>query len=114
MLIGLSRICVPLGGFKRRLTLSTWSLFRRMGLLIHVFTLGVSLHPDPATRLCDTFNWYAPRWRSHHTETEVKQWFHDSGMVDIENRHMTQKHFHTGQGDGINLAGRRPDAVSGK
>ena len=114
MLIGLSRICVPLGGFKRRLTLSTWSLFRRMGLLIHVFTLGVSLHPDPATRLCDTFNWYAPRWRSHHTETEVKQWFHDSGMVDIENRHMTQKHFHTGQGDGINLAGRRPDAVSSK
>ncbi len=43
-----------------------------------------SNHPDWTLRVCDTFDWYAPRYQSHHTLDELKAWFADEGFVDIE------------------------------
>jgi hypothetical protein len=102
-----SRALVPFGALKRRLLAGGW-LARRVGRILHGLTLGVSLHPDPATRCCDTFNWYAPRWRSHHTAEQVRGWFEDAGLVELRDLSTMAEPYHEGQGAGINFSGRRP------
>lgn len=42
-----------------------------------------SLHPKPAWRVLDTFDWYSPRYQSLHTFPEVYRWFRAEGFVDI-------------------------------
>jgi SAM-dependent methyltransferase len=42
-----------------------------------------SNHPDWTLRVCDNFDWYAPRYQSHHTVEELKSWFADEGFVDL-------------------------------
>jgi SAM-dependent methyltransferase len=42
-----------------------------------------SSHPDWTLRVCDNFDWYAPRYQSHHTVDELKSWFADEGFDDI-------------------------------
>jgi SAM-dependent methyltransferase len=42
-----------------------------------------SNHPDWTLRICDTFDWYAPRYQSHHTVTELKRWFAEDGFRDL-------------------------------
>jgi SAM-dependent methyltransferase len=42
-----------------------------------------SNHPDWTLRVCDNFDWYAPRYQSHHTVDEVKSWFTDEGFDDL-------------------------------
>ncbi len=104
----LCRIAAPIGGLKRRLMCSPRWLVRRLGVAVHLATIGVSMHPDPEVRACDTLDWYAPRYLSRHTRDEVAGWFAEAGLVDIVDLSRGQAFFHEGQGNGINLAGFRP------
>jgi hypothetical protein len=104
----MSRLAAPVGGLKRRLMSSRHRLVERAGVALHLLSIGVSMHPDPEVRVCDTFDWYAPRYLSRHTKEEVAGWFTEAGLIEIEDLSERQVFFHTGQGHGINLAGRRP------
>jgi SAM-dependent methyltransferase len=107
----LERICrftAPIGGLKRRLFSSPRWLVRRLGVALHLLTIGVSMHPDPEVRVCDTLDWYAPKYVSRHTVGEVAGWFADAGLTDVVDLSGGQVHYHHGQGNGINFAGRRP------
>jgi SAM-dependent methyltransferase len=108
LLLGMSRAMAPLGGFKRNLMNSRTWLVRRLGVALHVLTLGVSMHPDPEVRVCDTLDWYAPKFMSRHTVDEVRGWFEEAGLVDVVDLSASQRFFHEGQGHGVNLAGRQP------
>ena len=70
------------------------------------------MHPDPEVRVCDTLDWYAPKYMSRHTFEEVAGWFAEAGLVDVIDLSAGQVFFHAGQGNGVNLAGRRPRAVT--
>jgi SAM-dependent methyltransferase len=108
VLLGLSRLLAPVGGLKRRLMASRVRVVNRAGVALHLLTIGVSMHPDPEVRVCDTLDWYAPRYLSRHTREEVLGWFAEAGLIDIEDLARGQAFYHAGQGQGINLAGRRP------
>jgi SAM-dependent methyltransferase len=45
--------------------------------------INFSNHPDRENRLCDTYDWYAPRYQHHHTEEELCRWFQESGYKDL-------------------------------
>lgn len=45
--------------------------------------VNFSNHPDWTLRVCDTFDWYAPRYQSHHTVDELKGWFAEEGFKDL-------------------------------
>jgi SAM-dependent methyltransferase len=109
----LCRIAAPIGGLKRRLMASRWRPIERLGVALHLATIGVSMHPDPEVRVCDTLDWYAPRYLSRHTHQEVADWFAEAGLTDVVDLGRSETHFHEGQGNGINLAGRRaPDEAA--
>jgi SAM-dependent methyltransferase len=42
-----------------------------------------SNHPDWTLRVCDNFDWYAPRYQSHHTVSELRRWFTEEGFEDL-------------------------------
>ncbi len=42
-----------------------------------------SNHPDWTLRVCDNFDWYAPRYQSHHSIGELKHWFAEEGFQDL-------------------------------
>jgi SAM-dependent methyltransferase len=42
-----------------------------------------SNHPDRTLRVCDNFDWYAPRYQSHHAPDELRRWFIEEGFDDI-------------------------------
>ncbi len=42
-----------------------------------------SNHPDWTLRVCDNFDWYAPRYQSHHSLEELKRWFAEEGFTDV-------------------------------
>ncbi len=46
--------------------------------------LFTSTHPDPAWRVLDTFDWYAPTYQSKHTYPEVARWFEAAGFTDLK------------------------------
>jgi SAM-dependent methyltransferase len=108
VLVGLSRLMAPVGGLKRRLMASRSRLVARAGVALNLLTIGVSMHPDPEVRVCDTLDWYAPRFLSRHTKEEVLGWFAEAGLEDVTDLSVGQVFFHAGQGRGVNLAGRRP------
>jgi SAM-dependent methyltransferase len=45
--------------------------------------VNFSNHPDWTLRICDTFDWYAPRYQSHHTLAELTRWFTEEGFEDL-------------------------------
>jgi SAM-dependent methyltransferase len=102
-------LAAPLGGLKRRLMASRWKIVERLGVALHFLTIGVSMHPDAEVRVCDTFDWYAPKFLSRHTFGEVASWFEAAGLTDLVDQSQDQVFFHAGQGNGVNLAGRRRD-----
>ncbi len=104
----LCRMTAPIGGLKRKLMASRWRVVERLGVALHLATIGVSMHPDPEVRVCDTLDWYAPKYMSRHTFDEVAGWFRDAGLTDLVDLTRDQVFFHEGQGNGINFAGRRP------
>ncbi|MDR3635726.1 MAG: class I SAM-dependent methyltransferase [Isosphaeraceae bacterium] len=109
LLVALSRLMAPVGGLKRRLMASRWRPVERIGVLLNALTIGVSMHPDPEVRVCDTLDWYAPRFLSRHTREEILGWFAEAGLEDVTDLSPGQVFYHAGQGNGINIAGRRPD-----
>jgi SAM-dependent methyltransferase len=44
--------------------------------------VNFSNHPDWTLRVCDSFDWYAPRHQSHHTIDELTRWFVEEGFDD--------------------------------
>ena len=108
VLVALSRLAAPIGGWKRRLMASQNRLIARAGVALNVLTIGVSMHPDPEVRVCDTLDWYAPQFMSRHTVDEVIGWFREAGLDAIEDLSQGQRYYHEGQGNGVNIAGRRP------
>jgi SAM-dependent methyltransferase len=46
--------------------------------------VNFSNHPDWTLRVCDSFDWYAPRYQSHHTAEELATWFREEGFVDLD------------------------------
>jgi hypothetical protein len=40
-------------------------------------------HPDWTLRVCDNFDWYAPRYQSHHTVEELRSWFAEESFADL-------------------------------
>jgi SAM-dependent methyltransferase len=108
VLVALSRVTAPVGGLKRRLMASKNRLIARAGVALNLLTIGVSMHPDPEVRVCDTLDWYAPRFLSRHTVGEVRGWFAEAGLVDVVDLSAAQVFYHAGQGNGVNIAGRRP------
>jgi len=110
LLLWLCRLTAPIGLWKRRLMASRWRVVERFGVALHALTIGVSMHPDAEVRVCDTLDWYAPRYLSRHTVEEVSGWFAEAGLVDLVDLSPGQVFHHEGQGNGVNLAGRRPEA----
>jgi SAM-dependent methyltransferase len=45
--------------------------------------VNFSSHPDWTLRVCDNFDWYAPRYQSHHTVGELRAWFREEGFADL-------------------------------
>jgi SAM-dependent methyltransferase len=45
--------------------------------------VNFSNHPDWTLRVCDSFDWYAPRYQSHHTVAELERWFLEEGFEDL-------------------------------
>ena len=43
-----------------------------------------SNHPDWTLRVCDNFDWYAPKYQSHHTVDELKTWFAEEGFDNLQ------------------------------
>jgi SAM-dependent methyltransferase len=103
----LCRLTAPVGSLKRRLFASRRWVVQRMGVALHLLTIGVSMHPDPEVRVCDTLDWYAPRYLSRHTFEEVAGWFRKAGLSELVDLSRDQAFFHQGQGNGINIAGYR-------
>lgn len=74
-----------------------------------------SNHPDWTLRVCDNFDWYAPRYQSHHTIEELKSWFLAEGFEDLtilaparRGRLYDWAYRHDLIiGSGVNVAGRR-------
>jgi SAM-dependent methyltransferase len=104
----LSRLSAPLGGVKRRLLASQRWWIQRLGVALHLATIGVSMHPDSEVRICDTLDWYAPKYLSRHSFDEVAGWFAEAGLTDLVDLSRDQVFYHEGQGNGINIAGSRP------
>jgi len=107
-LLALSRMMAPIGSLKRRLMSSRVRVVARAGVALNLLTIGVSMHPDPEVRVCDTLDWYAPKYLTRHTFTEVEEWFRDAGLIDVVDVSKGQTFFHAGQGNGVNVAGVRP------
>jgi SAM-dependent methyltransferase len=45
--------------------------------------VNFSNHPDWTLRVCDNYDWYAPRYQSHHTVEELAEWFRADGFGDL-------------------------------
>jgi SAM-dependent methyltransferase len=114
VLLALSRLMAPVGGIKRTLLRSRNKLVSRIGVALNVATIGVSMHPDPEVRVCDTLDWYAPKYMSRHTLDEVSGWFAEAGLVNVVDVSQGQVYYHAGQGNGINVAGSRPEMTPPK
>ncbi|APW60873.1 class I SAM-dependent methyltransferase [Paludisphaera borealis] len=111
VLLALCRLSAPIGLWKRRLMASRRRPVERFGVALHALTIGVSMHPDAEVRVCDTLDWYAPKYLSRHTVDEVAGWFAEAGLRDVVDLSRSQAFHHEGQGNGVNLSGRRPDAA---
>jgi SAM-dependent methyltransferase len=101
------RLSAPVGELKRRLFANRSWVVQRFGVAMHLLSIGVSMHPDGEVRVCDTLDWYAPRYLSRHTFDEVSGWFQEAGLSDVVDLSRGQAFFHEGQGNGINIAGSR-------
>jgi hypothetical protein len=74
-----------------------------------------SNHPDWTLRVCDNFDWYAPRYQSHHTVDELRGWFHAEGFEDLRVLPPARSgklydwayHHDLIIGSGVNVAGRK-------
>lgn len=74
-----------------------------------------SRHPDWTLRVCDNFDWYAPRYQSHHTAEELRSWFVEEGFGELAELPPAQRgRFYDWSyrhnliiGSGVNVAGTK-------
>lgn len=45
--------------------------------------VNFSAHPSYENRVCDTFDWWAPRYQYHHTVDELTAWFSEAGFEQV-------------------------------
>ncbi len=45
--------------------------------------VNFSNHPHRENRVCDTFDWYAPKYQHHHTVEELCAWFREGGFEQL-------------------------------
>ncbi len=45
--------------------------------------INFSAHPSYENRVCDTYDWWAPKYQYHHTVEELSFWFHEMGFKDL-------------------------------
>lgn len=45
--------------------------------------VNFSAHPNYENRVCDTFDWWAPKYQYHHTAEELSAWFREAGFTDV-------------------------------
>jgi SAM-dependent methyltransferase len=77
--------------------------------------VNFSNHPDWTLRVCDNFDWYAPRYQSHHSLEELKSWFREEGFSELvelapaKNGKVYDWSYHHNLiiGSGVNVAGTR-------
>jgi len=84
--------------------------------------VNFSNHPVWENRVCDTFDWYSPRYQTHHTAAELMGWFRAAGFFDL--RELTPAkagRFYRWAyeqnliiGSGVNVAGTRKSQPSDK
>ena len=46
--------------------------------------VNFSAHPSYENRVCDTFDWWAPRFQYHHTVDELARWFTEAGFSQLK------------------------------
>jgi hypothetical protein len=46
--------------------------------------VNFSAHPSYENRVCDTFDWWAPKYQYHHTVEELTGWFREAGFEDLQ------------------------------
>jgi SAM-dependent methyltransferase len=70
---------LPLGGLA--------GVVYRNKLLRHILwpalLVPFSTHEKWQVRLCDTFDWLAPKYQWKHTTQEVMQWFREEGLLEV-------------------------------
>jgi SAM-dependent methyltransferase len=74
-----------------------------------------SNHSDWTLRVCDNFDWYAPRYQSHHSLEELKGWFREEGFSELfelapaRNGKLYDWSYHHNLiiGSGVNVAGHK-------
>jgi SAM-dependent methyltransferase len=78
--------------------------------------INFSAHPRWTTRVCDTFDWYAPPYQFHHTERELLGWFAGAGFGKMRVLHPARArgrmygvmyHRNLLIGSGVNVAGTK-------
>lgn len=82
-------------------------LVERAGVALHDLTVGVSMHPEPEVRFSATLDKFAPKYLSRHTADGDRGGCAGAGLVDMTDLSVGQVFDHAGQGQGVNLAGRR-------
>ncbi len=83
--------------------------------------ISFSAHPCYQNRVCDTYDWWAPKYQHHHTAAELKSWFREAGFERIEELPPEKSgsvyqrlwKWNLLPGSGVNVTGiRRTDPVS--
>ncbi|MBL8813112.1 MAG: class I SAM-dependent methyltransferase [Planctomycetaceae bacterium] len=46
--------------------------------------INFSAHPNYENRVCDTFDWWAPKYQFHHTTDELMSWFTEAGFSNLQ------------------------------
>lgn len=77
--------------------------------------VNFSAHPHFENRVCDNFDWWAPKFQHHHTAHELRTWFSEAGFTDLKELppektgrlyRWTWRH-NLLIGSGVNITGRR-------
>lgn len=109
-----SKMVSPFGAFRGHVYRSNYRFLARLLWQTEKFFPGISNHPDPRQRICDTFDWLTPQYQWHHTDTEVREWFESAGLVNVTNLSERYGQFHTGQGEGVCFSGQKPSDSASK
>jgi len=77
--------------------------------------VNISHHPAWINRVCDTFDWWSPRYQSHHTPDQTRRWFAEEGFDQVRELPPARTsplyrwafHRHLIVGSGVNFVGRK-------
>ena len=114
-----------LRGITRRMNISQLEALATAGAVLGSIPLinstlnklvNFSGHPVWENRVCDTFDWYSPRYQSHHTVDELMDWFRAAGfsnLVELSPEKAGSMYRWAYEhdlivGSGVNVAGTRP------